>query len=148
MRTCAGNTSGPFSRQRTVIFSSDMIRVPSEYPRESLRSSRGLRNHCSFLRPRRQYAHANLAGTFLGAIDALRGDDEIFLLGEEDVRHIFLRIAVDQWEPRTVDLHHDAMAFLEGMQDILQGQLDPRGLIGFEGLRLVRVADITVVGVL
>src|SRR5438067_290243 len=47
------------------------------------------------------------------APDALPGDLEVGVLRLEDVRHILLRVAVDQWEPGALHLHHDLVPLAE-----------------------------------
>ena len=78
---------------------------------------------------------------------ALRRANEILIIGQENVRHVLLRIAVDQREPGAADVDHDAMARFEGVQHILQFQLDLRRFLGRERLRLfVTVAEATTDG--
>ena len=50
-------------------------------------------------------------------IDALSSFLKIGIGAEFVIRQKLLRIAGDQWEPGALDLHHDAMAFLECVHD-------------------------------
>ena len=43
--------------------------------------------------------------------DALRRGLKVWIRGLEDVGNELLRIAVDHWEPRALNLDHDAMTF-------------------------------------
>jgi hypothetical protein len=50
--------------------------------------------------------------------DPMCGLLEIFGLGKVDIRHKLLRIAIDDWEPRALNLDHQAMAFRKAMQHV------------------------------
>ena len=78
-----------------------------------------------------------MGGEFGGAVDALVGGDEVGGGGLIDAGDIFLRVAVDDREPGRLHLHHDAMAFEKYVIVIAQGNVPLRGMVGFEGLRML-----------
>src|ERR1700733_8327447 len=73
----------------------------------------------------------------LGAsnINTLGGLYEIGSQGFRDI-HELLWVAVSEWEPATLDLHHDAMAGAESVRDVGHGKSDAVGFARFERDRL------------
>src|SRR5437660_4453145 len=74
------------------------------------------------------------------AIDALRSLLKIFLPGIGNI-HVLLWIAIDQRKPRTLDLHHNAMAAAESVIDAGQNEADCGGLIRLKRLRLFKAVS-------
>src|SRR5271170_7710966 len=93
------------------------LSIPSESVRKKLRyltCYHLLIGHNSHYNPRR---------LCFRVIHALGGFNEIRGLGVGNVDE-GLRIAISEWEPRALNLHHDAMATAEGVIDVLEGRFD------------------------
>src|SRR6185312_3655023 len=73
----------------------------------------------------RHHRQLDVAGLPGRVVNALRGLDVVRRLGEEDVRHVGLRIAVVEREPARLHLHHDAVAGAEHV--VCRGQLEAVG---------------------
>ena len=67
-----------------------------------------------------------------GAVDALSGFCEVGLGGLVDAGDEFLWVAIDEWKPGGLDLHHDAMALQEDVIAIAQRNLPFCGFVGFQ----------------
>ena len=52
-------------------------------------------------------------------INALRGLDEISFRRFVNIRNVLLRIAVNEGEPRALDLNHDSMTAFESVENVL-----------------------------
>ena len=63
--------------------------------------------------------------------------DEVLLRRVEDVGHVALRVPVDEGKPGALDLHHDPVALLEGVEHVLQRQSHRRRLAGHERFRVL-----------
>ncbi len=85
-----------------------------------------------------QNLHLQTAGLGGGVVDPVGGFGKIRFGGLVDVIYVLLRIAVHQWEPCTLHLHHNPVAFFEGMEHILQTESNVGHFIGFERLRLLK----------
>nr|GFD14148.1 hypothetical protein [Tanacetum cinerariifolium] len=60
--------------------------------------------------------------------------DELVAEAKKGGKHVGLRVAVHEGEPGALDLHHEAVAFFEGMQHVLHSEGHGGYLIGDEGL--------------
>ena len=60
---------------------------------------------------------------------------ELLWLGEGNFGE-GLRVAIGEWEPARLHLHHDPMAGAEGVKEVRHGEVDLRGLAGNEGFGL------------
>ena len=56
------------------------------------------------------------------------------------LRHEGLRVAVDERKPGALHLHHQAVAFAEGVHEVLHGEGHGRYLVGREGLGLEKLS--------
>ena len=84
-----------------------------------------------------QHANFDVARIPFGSIHAVGDLDEIVFVRFEDVRHVLLRIAVDEGEPRALDVYHDAVSPLERVQNIPQFKRNFGDLIGHERFGLL-----------
>src|ERR1051326_1167206 len=75
--------------------------------------------------------------------DAVGGFDEIFRFRIHDVRHEGLWVPIIKREPRRLYLHHDAMAWQEGMADVGQANPIRQNFVRLDRRRLCRVLAIT-----
>jgi len=66
----------------------------------------------------------------------VRGAHKVRGSGLEDIGHEGLRIAVDEGEPAGLHLDHDAVAALEGVEDIVDREVHGRRLARGERQRL------------
>src|SRR5262249_390962 len=90
------------------------------------------------LRPgSRAHQHRQVRRQIRRPVYALRRLVEIGFLGVVDV-HERLGIAVHQWEPAALNLHHDAVARAEGVVAVLQPELHARRLTGGERLGFLK----------
>ena len=78
-----------------------------------------------------------------GAVNALCCLLKVLVFGLEDVRDKLLRVAVDDREPRRLDLDHDPMSSQKHVVMISQGDVPFRGLAGGEGMRSFEALQIT-----
>lgn len=85
----------------------------------------------------RDPAEFNLAWVFWSAQYLMGGEDEVLFFGLEDVRHEFLRVAIDKGKPAALNMNHDAMSWLEGVQDIAEFKADLGRLVGFHRNRAI-----------
>src|SRR6266436_6439264 len=69
-------------------------------------------------------------------VDALSHGCVILRLCVVNAWNKFLRIAIDQWEPRGLHLDHNAMSFEENMVVAAQRDREFFGMIWCEGLRM------------
>src|SRR5713101_1692729 len=81
------------------------------------------------------FARNNPRGLPLGVIHALGGLHKIRRLRIRNVDE-GLRVAVGEREPRTLNLHHDAVPAPESVVDVLHREADLLNLAGSEGLWL------------
>ena len=83
-----------------------------------------------------QHTDFNMTKIPFGSIHAIGDFDEIVFSRFKDVRHVFLRIAIDKWEPRALHVYHNTMSSFERVQHIPQFKGNLGNLIGFERLGL------------
>ena len=70
---------------------------------------------------------------------ALCGRLKIGFGGREDVRDKFLRVAISDRKPRTLDLHHDLGALEEPMVQRVQAETAGQQLPGRNGFEVIRI---------
>src|SRR5436309_15833281 len=83
----------------------------------------------------REYGNFHARREAFRAINALGGFLVVRFLGCKNVRDEFLRVAVDEGNPGTLHLNHDAVAFLEHMVRGVQIDLERRDHAGRDRLR-------------
>lgn len=76
-------------------------------------------------------------------INALDGLAVVLGLGPENVRHEGLRVAVVERKPTGLDLHHDAVAGVEDVVDVWQGEAVEQRFIGRDRLGGIEVLAIS-----
>src|SRR5580700_9466908 len=77
-----------------------------------------------------------------GAVDALRGFDEICGFGLVNAGDEFLRVAVDHGKPRGLNLDHHAVTFQEDVVVVAQRDFPFCGLVGGERVRFFVILEI------